>query len=260
MYRIFAAAVATTIGLGGSALANGGQCFDKGGLRAVDCPSGWEGPYAGVSVGVRQDDFELDNPRYSFLGGVALPPPGPSANSAELSEVGVRGGLFAGYDFQADNSFVFGFEADIGFADVTDDEAIRVGGDSSNNLTTIESSFDAGLRLRAGVLATDSVLLYATGGLAILDVEVEHFCGGGACNPAVPTTRTDDELLLGYSVGGGVQFKVSDNWFMRGEYRYADYGEVEVDIVSANANSTFNTKVDVETESHISLLGFGYQF
>ncbi len=142
---------------------------------------------------------------------------------------GFAGSGFAGYNWQA-NNFVYGLEGDIGYSGV----------DGSNDGNTVEGGLNGSVRARMGVAATDSILIYGTAGGAAERTEVSNVLG------------SDKETLLGYTVGAGVDAKLTDQVFGRLEYRYTDYG-----------SETFNTggiAQDVDTRDHKVSVGLGVKF
>lgn len=142
---------------------------------------------------------------------------------------GFAGSGFAGYNWQA-GSFVYGFEGDVGYSGVK----------GTNDGNTVEGGLNGSIRARMGVAATDRVLIYGTAGGAAERTEVSNVLG------------SDDKTLLGYTVGAGVDAKLTDQVFGRVEYRYTDYG-----------SETFNTgglAQDVDTRDHKVSVGLGIKF
>src|SRR5690606_29602660 len=73
-------------------------------------------------------------------------------------------------------------------------------------------------RLRVGY-AFDRLLPYVTAGVAYAELDYERLWSW-------PTTyRNFSDRLVGWTVGGGVEYAVADNWAVRAEYRYSDYGD-----------------------------------
>ena len=140
----------------------------------------WSGVYLGVLLGYTFGKSDVD--------------PGPSVDVN-----GADGGVFAGYNFQADN-WVVGVEAD----------ALLSGVEGSGGGTNVDQEWSASLRLRAGY-SLESFLLYGTGGLAVSSTELA--AGGGK----------DSETQLGWTVGAGIESLITDNVTARVEYRYSDY-------------------------------------
>jgi outer membrane immunogenic protein len=142
---------------------------------------------------------------------------------------GFAGSGFAGYNWQS-GSFVYGFEGDVGYN----------GADGSNGGNKVEGGLNGSIRARMGVAATDRVLIYGTAGGAAENVEVSNALG------------KDDKTMLGYTVGAGVDAKLTDQVFGRVEYRYTDYG-----------SETFNTgglAQNVDTQDHKVSVGLGIKF
>lgn len=142
---------------------------------------------------------------------------------------GFAGSGFAGYNFQT-GSFVYGVEGDVGYSGVE-------GSDGGNK---VEGGLNGSIRARMGVAATDRVLIYGTAGGAAENTEVSNAAG------------SDDKTLLGYTVGAGVDAKLTDQVFGRVEYRYTDYG-----------SETFNTggfAQNVDTRDHKVSVGLGVKF
>lgn len=120
---------------------------------------------------------------------------------------GFVGGGFAGYNYQ-DGMFVAGVEADANYSNFR----------GSNAGLASRSAFDGSLRARMGIAVTDDVVIYGTGGGALQNLRVTDVAG------------SDSNTMLGYTVGAGVDVKVTEQVFGRVEYRYTDFG-----------NRTFNT-------------------
>jgi outer membrane immunogenic protein len=74
------------------------------------------------------------------------------------------------------------------------------------------------IRARVGI-AFDRVLLYATGGAAFAGVTNNYTLGAPFfLAEGISKTRT------GWTVGGGIAYAVTNNWSIRAEYRYSDFG------------------------------------
>ena len=160
--------------------------------------------------------------------GLSLPSP---ATPIEANSVGFTGGGQAGYNFRTGN-IVLGVEGDVTYTDIdftghfdrifvfpccTDVVASTVH-QSLNSLSTV--------RGRLGY-AFDNVLLYATGGLAVGQVEYEfkyHFPDFGA--PGVTGTANDRKsgLELGYTAGAGVEVGFG-TWSLKTEYLFYNLGD-----------------------------------
>jgi outer membrane immunogenic protein len=102
------------------------------------------------------------------------------------------------------------------------------------------------------------VLLYATGGPAFQKVEASMACTG-ATSPACGfnLAMNQSELLSGYTIGGGVDWKLWQHWIVRGEYRYSDYGTWNPQTFFANSG-VLEVKAGVRVTSQMASLGFAY--
>lgn len=108
---------------------------------------------------------------------------------------------FAGYNFQS-GMFVYGAEADLGYG----------GFRGGNGVTSSRSGIDGSLRARLGVAVSDDFMIYGTAGGAGQRLTVSDAAG------------SDTNNMFGWTAGGGVEAKLTDNVFGRVEYRYTDYG------------------------------------
>ncbi len=142
---------------------------------------------------------------------------------------GFNGGAFAGYNFQT-GPLVLGAEADAGYN----------GADGAAPGLGIDRGFDGSLRARMGFTPSDNILVYGTAGGALGQFEVTDAAG------------SDNQTLLGWTAGVGVDAMLTENIFGRAEYRYTDYG-----------TETFNTGSGAQaidaTENRFQL-GVGLKF
>ncbi|MBO0144652.1 porin family protein [Agrobacterium sp. Ap1] len=149
-------------------------------------------------------------------------------NQATLfgSEVGLDSGsvgAHAGYNFQRGN-FVFGIENDFNY-NVEDNGDANV-------------EWDASGRGRVGY-ALDRTLFFATAGVAAAGVKVDSLGAG-----------KEDDILIGWTAGGGVEHALTDNILIRGEYRYTDFG-----------NKDFGSTIgEVGATQQKILIGASYKF
>lgn len=208
--------------------------------------SGWSGFYLGVQAG---GAFNPDEPDFlglesSFGNNTAVPGLTAGANSGFAANTigaafgnsfgssfdsGFIGGAHAGYDFQFDR-VVVGALVDINGMDIS----VRQGAFSNTPAFYVaERSLDylATARLRAGYLITPMALAYVTGGLAYGEVDYSFstdspvVTGNGRSNATARGASVfDDEDEFGYSVGGGMEVKVTNNLSFGAEYLYTNLG------------------------------------
>jgi len=187
----------------------------------------WTGVYLGGEIG------------YGWgQNGISLPAvPVYTRSSPE----GVLGGTHVGYNYQI-NQLVFGLEGDVDGTSVSKSIFDPVTGTSFGARIPVEGS----VRGRVGY-AWDRALFYATGGAAFADLE-NSFTGG-----LTPYYNTSSGRV-GWTVGGGVEYAITNNWSVRGEYRYSDFGH-EGTVVAPVA-----VPVDTHVTEHAVRVGFSYKF
>lgn len=114
------------------------------------------------------------------------------------------GGIHAGFNYQF-GSFVFGLEADA--------TALNVDEDRDLPYSDLKADWMGSARARIGY-AFDQVMVYGTGGFSLARAE------------AISNTNgvSDTNVHTGYVLGGGVEFMVSDNWALGGEYLRHEFG------------------------------------
>ena len=160
---------------------------------------------------------------YNFSGNTTTP-------TTDIDTDGFVGGVFGGYNAQS-GMFVYGLEGDIGYSD----------SNGANALTeSSTSSVDGSLRARMGVAVTDDVLLYATGG------------GAGQSLKLSDPAGSDRNTMLGWTAGGGVDVKITEQVFGRVEYRYTDFS-------SSDFNTGSGTQSIDSNENRVSF-GVGMKF
>jgi outer membrane immunogenic protein len=199
----------------------------------------WTGFYIGGQVGYEWGSTSED-PVYN---GVLIPLAGPVAPFSHSSG-GVTGGGHIGYNFQI-NQFVIGVEAD-------ENGSTYEGSGLLPNGFRLEARertpLDGSVRGRVGV-TFDRALLYATGGLAVgaFDTTLLYPTLGDNLGSASP-------VRLGWTVGGGIDYAIDNNWAVRVEYRYTDYGRF-----AENYDSGFYTVNYHPTDNRVQA-GFSYLF
>jgi outer membrane immunogenic protein len=182
----------------------------------------WSGFYIGVNAG---GGFGSSNPTWIanvtaapfFLTGVEPTP--------KLPVGGFVGGGQAGYNFQS-GSFVYGLETDLTWMDVQGSRTTSpffIGKGSVDQVTfTSQYNWLYTARLRGGVTFFGNWLVYATGGLAIVNVQDTAMCHaanvacGDSIAPSSPQniTWSQTSTLVGSVVGGGIEMMPGQNWIV----------------------------------------------
>jgi outer membrane immunogenic protein len=248
---------------------------------AVPYVSGWNGFYIGGELGGKwvTDDWDTTCVQGgglaqcgNRLNGIQFPGAPDSTASNSFKTSGLRAGVYAGAMFQVNPSWVVGIEGDYAFYSKSSTVQGLLGCstlacangipplDLSRDSTSVKNKDDFSLRLRAGFLVTPDILVYGTGGLAFQRVEATMACDGLTSPVCVGVhSQTDGAWLPGWTVGGGVEWKLAQNWLLRGEYRYADFGTWKPDFFRAS-NANVEIFSNVKVTSQIATAGIAYMF
>jgi len=197
----------------------------KAPTRPVAPVADWTGFYIGVHGGYGWGDnpftegfIEFDSPDFAIHG---------------IESKGyVFGGHF-GHNWQR-GAWVGGIEIDISATGIkgSEERSASFRGDGAT-LTVTRARHDkfdllGSARGRIGFLPTQSLLLYGTGGLAWT-----QFTQGGTVTQTIAAgnqsiTQADaaenTSTRFGFAIGGGAEFRLTDNLFLRAEYLHYDFG------------------------------------
>jgi outer membrane immunogenic protein len=191
--------VSAVLLLGGSAFAADLPAFEPPPTVAPVPVFTWTGPYIGLQGGYAFGDAEVN---------FGLD------NDSSFDPEGWLLGVFAGYNYQFANNVVIGIEGDAEWVDL----------DEEGRFDDIDVDFDGGidwqgsLRGRLGY-AFDRLLLHASAGFALASGGVDFG----------PDGDDDNSTEWGWTAGAGVDYAVTDNVFLRGEYRFTMYSEFDND-------------------------------
>jgi outer membrane immunogenic protein len=205
-------------------------------MMAVEPIYNWTGFYVGLNAGAIWGSGST-----SVTGSPALLSLGPAfvpSSFASSSSGAFVGGGQAGYNYQV-GSGVFGVEADIDGTSLSKSGSFtsvaRVGGAGGPTLTMNASGkldYLGTIRARAGFTPWDRFLVYATGGFAY---------GGAHTSASVVAngtgavwTGSNNPVRTGWTIGGGVEYAITQNIALRGEYLYYDLGK-QATITAGNA-------------------------
>ena len=237
----------------------------------------WTGFYLGVNAGGLFENSGAWKNDATILSSSSAPQNGDAAALAATSSFnekgsGFVGGIQGGYNYQVAPRFVIGFEADIdgtslsarGTKTVT---AVANGNASFQTTATDKRELDylGTLRARLGILVRPDLLAFATGGFAYGGVQSSSsFNQIGLVKSGSPTapafgSGSDDETRVGFTVGGGLEWKISSQWSMNAQYLYYDLGRASYKsgALSADVGPTAFPGVGIvsvspHTETHYS--------
>lgn len=194
----------------------------------------WSGPYIGANIGYAWGET-----------GNAWRSPGAGYTDwqpdGDISYANAIGGAHAGYLKQF-GKLVIGAEIDIGATSLKGDDS-----QSAGLINAIEINYVGTIRARLGY-AFDSSLLYATGGFAYGDYVKKDETYGWS----------QSDNLTGWTVGGGYEYALTNNWSARVEYQYVDLGSVNSLLTDGNGSYYFHRASDVSVQSVRSGLSYGF--
>jgi outer membrane immunogenic protein len=174
---------------------------------------------------------------------------------------GVIGGGHVGYNLQI-NQWVIGLEGTVDGTSLSNTAVAALPGVFGGSTLTAHTTADiqGSIRGRLGV-AFDRALIYATGGVAFggfnTDVSLSGIDVAGV--PFfVSTSRSNTRV--GWTVGGGIEYAVTNNWSIRAEYRFSDFGSIRNDLLGTTlpVGAFFNGNRRVQ-QNQVQA-GFSYKF
>ncbi|HLH92411.1 MAG TPA: outer membrane beta-barrel protein [Xanthobacteraceae bacterium] len=237
-------------------------------------PADWTGFYAGVTAGAAWGSFDsrTSTSGGTNAGGFYLSPAQAAtvtaAGTQRISPAGFEAGIEGGYNWQA-GPFVLGVEADL--------EALHLNGAANSGgmpypgavLGVLGSQFVVSSYANGNWLLTvrprvgytvDNWLLYATGGLAVTHLNANLLFAdslGSFESGNVSATKT------GYTVGAGVESRLSDRLSVKAEYLHVGFGNTAATITGNTIvpffpNQAFSHSIDLSAD--IARVGLNYRF
>jgi outer membrane immunogenic protein len=175
-------------------------------------PYDWSGLYVGLHAGYLWADVDVEEEG------------APVATGGSID--GFVGGALAGFNFQLD-PLVLGIEGDFGWT----------AADGSGKATVQEVDYDSELmwiahvRGRAG-FAFDRALIFAAGGLAIADLDIDQ-------QPELQLLGT----YYGWTIGGGIDYALTDSLIGRIEYLHDEFGEKDYNDEGEDYSADFSADI-----------------
>ncbi len=234
----------------------------------------WTGVYLGGQIGYAwtHSDSTINSVGYSAIGDAFYDSYYPQSNAN-----GVIGGAHIGYNLQI-NQFVLGLEGDLDGSSLSKSANFTAYSNYYQDYisTAAQSSLgvQSSIRGRVGV-AFDRLLLYGTGGVAF----------GGSDSwiatsyPGCVRTFTHNCLFgvgpffghdsfsqtrVGWTAGGGVEYAVTNNWLVRAEYRFTQFGGGSEYLANAYPGAYAGEYVNASWHRNLNenrvQAGFSYKF
>jgi outer membrane immunogenic protein len=207
----------------------------------------WTGFYLGGTAGGGLANSDHTSPDFS------LP-------DAKFNEAFGTVGLTAGYNWQFGHT-VLGIEGDYNWASVDKTKNLVLGDafDGEFASTRFRMSEFATVRARAG-LAFDRTLIYATAGAAFAHIRNTTTA---IDEEAGTSTASEDKWKAGLAVGAGVEFALSQNWTLKGEYMLMQFQNSDAEFLNATTGPTCgiaNCRMNYSESVQVARIGVNYKF
>ncbi len=194
-----------------------------------------------------------------------------------MNKGGFIGGGQVGYNYQFNNNFVAGVEADIqGLTGSGSGTSTGLGpgptGVQAVTTAQINQSLDyiGTIRGRIGYLVTPTLLIYGAGGLAYgganLSASYNSVDIAGIAPPGFGSSSYSD-TRVGFAAGAGGEWMFAPHWSAKLEYLYYDLGSVTAPqnaIFGVNAAGALNwgflPSTSARFNGHIVRVGLNYHF
>lgn len=182
-----------------------------------------------------------------------------AASAPQLDASGFAGGGQVGYNHMVDR-WLFGVEVDASYSGLRASRAAAApfptGGGFAVNYAA-STPWTMTLRPRIGY-AIDRTLLYATGGLALTDL---NFASAYADSAGRSATASVASVKTGWTAGIGIEHAISTNWSAKVEYLYTDFGKLSVSSpLTAGAGTDGGVVQDIALKTNTVRGGLNYRF
>ncbi|MBA9083287.1 MULTISPECIES: outer membrane protein [Bartonella] len=187
---------------------------------------------------------------------------------------GFMGGLYAGANFDLNNSFVLGVDTDVIWSGKKDTKVIKRSGYKmkdeghsvqgqhslqeavpSNELLekfivtishTLKQKWAGATRMRVG-FAVDHIMPYIAGGVAYTQIQDTLLV-----STKIRKDKIVDETkaMIGYTFGGGIDFAMMDDLILRAEYRFSNFGKKKF----------IKDKFEIDYKTNDFRVGVSYKF
>ncbi len=236
----------------------------------VQAQTNWAGPYVGGNVGAALGQSKTQQSTVFSPTGYFASSSVPAVNGAgskKLSPDGVIGGLHAGYDWQF-GSIVAGVIGEFGALALNESSGSTVTYPccAPTNFTVknkVSTDWFLSFRPRVGY-AFGNLLPYLTGGVSLTNLRTNFTFTDTFASASETANKTSTRV--GWSVGTGIEYALNNNWSLKGEYLYTDFGRSSSSGTALTAftpaiafpTNTFSHSADLQV--HAIRIGFSYRF
>jgi len=191
-------------------------------------PFTWTGFYIGGYAGGSFGSVDWSSPL--FTGG-------------RVTSGGFDIGGFVGYNYQF-GAAVLGAEGEFG-AFINGNDNLNTSGVVAEQPFSLTDKFrDTGvgrLRGRVGYTVQPNTLLYIAGGWTFANTN--ESVTGTCCGSPTAFTVSQNRWLNGFNIGGGVEYALTSNWILRGEYIFDEFTKYNFNYGYAPASLADNRQI-----------------
>ncbi|WP_208431306.1 outer membrane protein [Bartonella doshiae] len=209
----------------------------------------WTGFYIGAQAGLFSSDTKIINSdveKNNVFTTVDAPKPS-----------GFRGGVYLGYNVELGQGFVLGIETDAVLASGKDEKedaertiddkevtALNTAFEKAGNKPseafakgqkiketyTYDEKWSGATRIHIGFAVSTRIMPYLSAGITYAQIQgvygiTEQKKDDATVYTAPGQLYDETKTMTGYTLGGGLNFAVTDNVIVRAEYRYSDFGK-----------------------------------
>ena len=226
-------------------------------VPAPECPQ-WGGFYVGGFGGYTR---AVVDPELDLLAGWIGFPTRAAAESAGSRDFGIDGGQaggLIGFNFVC-HRFLLGLEGSGAYvwAGDTHVDHFFVPGSPYRLSTSAETNYLATVGPRIGYTFC-RFMPYVTGGAAFGNLDFAQsltFSGGRV---TAEESGHENDTTVGWFVGGGLEYALTNHWHLRGDYKFADLGDVDFKSNFQGGGAPAFSRADLR--EHSATFGIVYQF
>jgi outer membrane immunogenic protein len=229
----------------------------------------FESQHIGITIGglstQGSDARTTGTPAFLALGPTVIP------KDLSMEEQAIVASLAYGFDTRLSDHWVVGAEMDVSYSNLDQKKTFSgapIAGLAPAGLKTSASQkldYMGTVRGRIGFMPTDNTLFYLTGGLAAGHFEAKADVAVNG-SPALAWSGKDVGAKVGWTVGAGVEYSVTENISLKGEALYYNLGDISVTAkgnpavrgVAALNGVDYAYKTDLK--GIIARIGLNYRF
>lgn len=221
----------------------------------------WTGFYGGQSGGYT---FTGKSQHPDGVFGAATDAAGSAFDAASGSAMRTSlGGGQLGFNYQIQN-FVFGLETDLNYtnyATPSSAAALTNGGatDSVAYTSGVGGHWLSTIRGRFGT-SIDRLLIYGTGGFAVAGRNLNNGAVILSPNGQDYAIGTAAHTASGIAIGGGLEYALTNNWTLKGEYLYTELGQGRTYGTSGAVVSGGLASRQLELDERVVRAAINYKF